>query len=304
MHKGEVGYTVKNYLGQDVIVTEPFDFGKTDGQIWRTCPKYRIRCERGYKLSLSGFGSISLPWKYTESKFADKFASTRCQIPPRCVLRDGSRRLQESFMGRSLRFLRQITRKRNKVIAAVKIGNIPQVKYWLRRGVNINNVDKDGKTALNLAVCSKNKEMVQVLLRMGKDKINVNKQDNDGFTPLLRAVQMTLGTDIMEMLLAKRRTNPNIQNKYGWTPLYLSISNSFWSQMFLLMKDRRTDMNLVGSNGYSPLGRAYCAGANYYTNEQIVGFVRTAGGSVCTGCHLCPSRRNLRLGRDEWVDFD
>ena len=61
MHKGEVGYTVKNYLGQDVLVTEPFDFGKMDGQIWRTCPKYRIRCERGYKVSPSGFGSISLP---------------------------------------------------------------------------------------------------------------------------------------------------------------------------------------------------------------------------------------------------
>ena len=102
MHKGEVGYTVKNYLGQDVLVTEPFDFGKTDGQIWRTCPKYRIRCERGYKLSPSGFGSISLPWKYTESKFADKFASTRCQIPPRCVLRDGSRRLHQSSRGRLL----------------------------------------------------------------------------------------------------------------------------------------------------------------------------------------------------------
>ena len=94
MHKGEVGYTVKNYLGQDVIVTEPFDFGKTDGQIWRTCPEYSIRCERGYKVSPSGFGSISLPWKYTDSKFADKFASTRCQIPPRCVPRDSSRRLR------------------------------------------------------------------------------------------------------------------------------------------------------------------------------------------------------------------
>ena len=208
---------------------------------------------------------------------------------------------------RSRRVLRQITKKRNKVLTAVKNGNIQQVKFWLRRGVNINNVDKDGKTALNVAVCLKNTEMVRVLLRMGKGtfpKINVNKVDNDGFTPLLRAVQMTLGTDIMEMLLAKRTTNPNIQNKYGWTPLYLSLSNSFWSKMFLLLKDRRTDMNLVGSNGYTPLGKAYCAGASYYTNEQIVNFVRTAGGSVCKGCHLCPSRQSRRLRRSQWVDFD
>ena len=204
----------------------------------------------------------------------------------------------------SRRVLRQISRKRNKVLTAVKSGNIQQVKYWLRRGVNINNVDRDGKTALNVAVCLKNTEMVEVLLRMGKGKIKVNKVDNDGFTPLLRAVQMTLGTDIMEMLLANPKTNPNIQNKYGWTPLFLSLSNSFWSKMFLLLKDPRTNMNLVGSNGYSPLGEAYCAGAMYYTNEQIVNFVRTAGGTVCKGCHLCPSRRSLRLQRDEWVDFD
>lgn len=206
---------------------------------------------------------------------------------------------------RSRRVLRrvQFVRRRNKVLAAVKAGNIKLVKYWLRRGVDINNVDKDGKTALNVAVSLKNTEMVKVLLQMGKGKIDVNKVDNDGFTPLLRAVERT-GTDIMEMLLAKRTTNPNIQNKYGWTPLYLSLSNSFWGKMFLLMKDPRTDMNLVGSNGYSPLGRAYCAGAMYYTNEQIVNFVRDAGGSVCEGCHLCPSRRSRRLGRYQWVDFD
>ena len=133
----------------------------------------------------------------------------------------------------SRRVLRQISRKRNKrVLTAVRSGNIPQVKYWLRRGVNINNVDKDGKTALNLAVCSKNKEMVEVLLRMGKDKINVNKQDNDGFTPLLRAVQMTLGTDIMEMLLAKRRTNPNIRTSMAGPLCIFRLAIAFGARCF------------------------------------------------------------------------
>ena len=62
----------------------------------------------------------------------------------------------------SRRVLQQI-RRRNKILAAAKAGNIKLVKYWLRRGVNVNNVDKDGKTALNVAVCLKNTEMVKVL---------------------------------------------------------------------------------------------------------------------------------------------
>ena len=86
MHRREVGYTVKNGLGQDVTVTKPFNFAKRNGRIVVKCPKYKIACEAGYSYKdYTGYLEIVLPWKDTSSKFVNPYSATRCRSPPRCI---------------------------------------------------------------------------------------------------------------------------------------------------------------------------------------------------------------------------
>jgi hypothetical protein len=86
MHRREVGYTVKNGVGQDVTVAKPFDFAKMNGRIVVKCPEYKITCEAGYSYKdYNGYLEIVLPWKDTNSKFVNPYSAKRCKSPPRCV---------------------------------------------------------------------------------------------------------------------------------------------------------------------------------------------------------------------------
>ena len=52
----------------------------------------------------------------------------------------------------------------------------------------MNYEDISGNTPLNLAAERKNARMVKLILDMGKGKVDVNKKNERGQTPLLNAI--------------------------------------------------------------------------------------------------------------------
>ena len=90
-----------------------------------------------------------------------------------------------------------------------------------------------------------NSDCLALILARG-DLTTVNSQDEDGSTPLMRA---TLGraTRCMELLLRDNRTDPNIIDigifrKKGVSPVMFAAQRNFVPELKLLLDDTRVDL--------------------------------------------------------------
>jgi ankyrin repeat protein len=97
---------------------------------------------------------------------------------------------------------------------AASWGNAQGIKRLLKvPGININAPDKDGNTALILAVKDKNEDIVQELLNT--KGIEVNAANNMGYTALMYAAHAGR-KELVEMLL-KAGADKTMVNKGGET---------------------------------------------------------------------------------------
>ena len=93
---------------------------------------------------------------------------------------------------------------------------------WIGRRVDINVKDKDGMTALHLAVWRKNIKMVSYLLEQGAD-INARSDISAGMTALLIAARFG-ATEIAKKLI-EHEADINAKDKDGMTALHLAVWN-------------------------------------------------------------------------------
>ena len=79
-------------------------------------------------------------------------------------------------------------------------------------------VDKDGKTAIHLAVETSQKEVVQAVVqtKTAGEALGIDKQDNDGNTALMYAA--AAGYDEIAGILISKKANPKLANNRGKTP--------------------------------------------------------------------------------------
>ena len=117
---------------------------------------------------------------------------------------------------------------------AIDLGNIRLMKYRIREGDDVNAIDSQGHTILNIAckywrVGDKGKEdfdrrqaticeMMRLLLNNGAD---VNKLDDAREAPLHIAARRKM-YKVIELLLAQG-ANPNLQGRDGNTALHLAV---------------------------------------------------------------------------------
>lgn len=106
---------------------------------------------------------------------------------------------------------------------ASKLGHVNVVKWLAEERSNLNAIRQfDGRTALQEAVSNKQLECVRELLKNGAD---INKQDNNGFTPLHEALSAeTIDPSLVQTLVS---FNPdfNIADSTGKSPLVLAEQN-------------------------------------------------------------------------------
>ncbi|KAL6507328.1 hypothetical protein OROGR_023523 [Orobanche gracilis] len=139
-----------------------------------------------------------------------------------------------------------------------------QIKYMdglLEKGYNIDLVDKDGLTALHLAVIGKRDAVISHLLRKGS---NPEAKDQDGATPLHYAAQV--GALQIVKLLIKYKVDVNVADNEGWTPLHVAMQtrNKDISKVLLVNGADKTRRN---KDGNTPIDLSLCYGKDFKSYE-------------------------------------
>ncbi|XP_010528274.1 PREDICTED: ankyrin repeat domain-containing protein EMB506, chloroplastic [Tarenaya hassleriana] len=127
----------------------------------------------------------------------------------------------------------------------------------IANGLDINDVDKFGLTALHKAIIGRKEAVISHLLRKGA---NPHVKDRDGATPLHYAVQV--GAMQTVKLLIKYNVDVNVSDNEGWTPLHIAVQsrNRDIAKILLINgadKTRRT------KDGKTALDLALCYGRDF-----------------------------------------
>ncbi|KAL9095584.1 MAG: hypothetical protein Q9165_002016 [Trypethelium subeluteriae] len=126
------------------------------------------------------------------------------------------------------------------------------VQLLTLRGASVNSRGYDGRTALHHAIVANEEIMVRLLLQ--REDIRLNLKDEDGLSPLHLAITQQ-HYKISKMLLSVA-IDPNLQDNAGRTPLWLACYCGQLEVALSLLCDERTDPNICGPNGDSPLSTA------------------------------------------------
>ena len=97
---------------------------------------------------------------------------------------------------------------------AVLLGDVSLVESMLQKGVPVDCVDRDGRTALFPAARYNRTDVLRLLLQKGAD---VNKRDNSGYTPV-HGSALYNSTEATVMLI-EHGASINITNDDGEKPI-------------------------------------------------------------------------------------
>lgn len=163
------------------------------------------------------------------------------QVNPNLQDKEGKTALIEAVCGNNLGSLRKSLNyadpnPRFGNIGLIDIVTINIIRELLNAGANPNLRDKEGNTALMVAVLTNNLGIVRELLNQLSQRVesDPNLRGKDGDTPLIKAVLMS-NLDIVQELL-KYNANPNLRNKEGNTALILAIKENKLEIASLLLK--------------------------------------------------------------------
>jgi len=111
--------------------------------------------------------------------------------------------------------------------------------------VDVNRRDGEGKTPLIKAI-----EINEITLPLSTEKVDVNKRDGEWKTPLIRAVEKGDLSEVKNLL--EKGADPSLGDRFGITPLHrASIKNRGDIAQILLEKGVKTDIEDI--DGKSPL---------------------------------------------------
>ena len=130
---------------------------------------------------------------------------------------------------------------------AAKIGNAKVMGLLLSRGANIEAMDKEKKTLLNVAADRGHVEIVKMLLEKGANK---EAADKLGWTPLHAANCAEIAK-----LLIEEGANKEAVNENGLTPLAQAASVTKVEVVRMLL-EKGADKEVVNKTGQTPLIRA------------------------------------------------
>ena len=104
---------------------------------------------------------------------------------------------------------------------AVKNNNFLTAKFLMEKGADVNLQNDAGASPLHIISRNNSVEMNRILdLMLYKKDLNVNLRDQDGYTPIMRAVEFE-NVNCVEQI-TKLNVNLNIKNIYGKNVLDLA----------------------------------------------------------------------------------
>lgn len=107
----------------------------------------------------------------------------------------------------------------------------------------------NGKTALIIASQFGHIDTIRLLLNKGA---NVNKQDNDGLSPLQHACQNGY-SEIVKLFLSIKETDLNLKHKFDMTALHWAAQKGFADIVTMLISTEKVDINGRDDENWTPL---------------------------------------------------
>ncbi len=147
----------------------------------------------------------------------------------------------------------KIDKKEEKIltVAAISSGKSGSFISLVDSGADVNSIDKDGKTMLQVAVEKSDLNTAEELIKKGAN-INVKCKYgvNTDVTPLITAV---LKQDLLSVkLLLKNGANINVKESLtGATPLHIAVLEGNEDIVAALMYNG-ADLNVINSSGITP----------------------------------------------------
>jgi len=105
----------------------------------------------------------------------------------------------------------------------VETENVSDLEKQIENGFNINATFRGNLTILHYAIMERKFDFVKVLIEKGAD---INDQTNDLWTPLYLATSSTWRNDSIAEYLINKGANIEIGAKYGFTPIFNTVSYS------------------------------------------------------------------------------
>ncbi|XP_032379301.1 ankyrin repeat domain-containing protein 26 isoform X5 [Etheostoma spectabile] len=133
-----------------------------------------------------------------------------------------------------------------KVHKAASVGDLAKLKQLAKKN-DINQLDKENRTALHIACASGHVEVVQFLV---ESKAKLNLCDNQNRSALMKAVQCQ--HEHCVSILVENHADPNLVDINGNTALHLAANIPSISTAVLLL-EHGADINAQNKEGFTPL---------------------------------------------------
>ncbi|XP_034734640.1 ankyrin repeat domain-containing protein 26 isoform X9 [Etheostoma cragini] len=133
-----------------------------------------------------------------------------------------------------------------KVHKAASVGDLAKLKQLAKKN-DINQLDKENRTALHIACASGHVEVVQFLV---ESKAKLNLCDNQNRSALMKAVQCQ--HEHCVSILVENHADPNLVDINGNTALHLAANIPSISTTVLLL-EHGADINAQNKEGFTPL---------------------------------------------------
>ena len=166
-------------------------------------------------------------------------------------------------------------------------GHLNIVQTLLENGADPNICDNNGDNALHAVLLSKESKLDIAQTQMSW-KINANKQNNGGVTPLMIASSKGY---IEVILLLLSNADPNITDSKGSTALMYACKNGHYEVAALLLMTYNADPSLTDNNGLTALHYAAKGGYNEVINVLLSNYdynqeeIEKALTAACYGGH-------------------
>jgi len=140
----------------------------------------------------------------------------------------------------------QVSSPATSLRAALRAGNVAEVKALVRKGVGLNAKETESMPLLLEAVLNSNAACVKALLEQGAD---ANITDRAGITPLMLAVNDPAKLE----LLLERGANVNAVSAAGRSALLLAAAQPRALPTVKLLLSKGAQVNQQDENGYTAL---------------------------------------------------